>query len=65
MEQLLTVAEVAKMLSISETWVRDHASRRRQPHLSCVRLGKAMRFRKTDVEQFVEWCMKFHAERVA
>ena len=47
--------EVAELLSVSVAWVRDHSSRRR-PYLPVVRLGKAVRFRRSDVEEFIRQC---------
>jgi excisionase family DNA binding protein len=38
-QSLLTVVESAKLLSVSESWVRRHAH-----ELPCVRLGRAVRF---------------------
>jgi excisionase family DNA binding protein len=52
MEKLLTVEEVAKILNVSVAWVYDHADRKR-PQVPSVRLGKAVRFRPEDVEQFI------------
>lgn len=54
-ERLLTPKEVADILTVSVTWVLDHSSRRR-PHLPAVRLGKLVRYRRTDVEAFIEEC---------
>jgi excisionase family DNA binding protein len=51
-ERLMTPAEVAEMLSVSVTWVLDHASRRR-PMLPSVKLGRAIRFHREEVESFV------------
>jgi excisionase family DNA binding protein len=53
LERLLTVADVARLLSVSTAWVYDHADRKR-PLIPCVRLGKAVRFRPDDVQQFIE-----------
>lgn len=54
-EALLKPAEVARWLGVSAGWVRDHATRRR-PRLRAVRLGRLMRFRAADVEEFIlEW----------
>jgi excisionase family DNA binding protein len=52
MERLLTAEEVAKILNVSTAWVYDHADRKR-PQIPSVRLGKAVRFRPEDVEQFI------------
>jgi len=55
--QLLSVREVALMLGVSQAWVRDHATRK-QPHLKCVKVGKLLRFRPEDVQEFIEkWCV--------
>jgi excisionase family DNA binding protein len=56
-ERLLTPKEVADILSVSTAWVLDHASRRR-PHLVSVKLGKSVRFRPSDVEEFIRKCVR-------
>ena len=56
-EQLLTPKQVADILSVSVGWVLDHSSRRR-PYLPTIRLGKAVRFRPSDVEQFIQECSR-------
>jgi excisionase family DNA binding protein len=56
-ERLLTPKEVAEILSVSVAWVLDHSSRRR-PYLPAIRLGKAVRFRRSDVEVFIQECSK-------
>jgi excisionase family DNA binding protein len=56
-ERLLTPKEVAEALSVSVAWVLDHSSRRR-PHLPSVKLGKAVRFRRADVETFIVECSR-------
>jgi excisionase family DNA binding protein len=53
MEKLLTVEDVAQILSVSTAWVYDHADRKR-PRIPCVRLGKAVRFRPEDVQKFID-----------
>lgn len=53
--RLLTLADVANLLSVSKAWVRDHATRR-NPRLPVVRFGGkrgVLRFRSQDVEQFI------------
>jgi len=53
---LLTPGEVAQWLGVSAGWVRDHATRK-EPKLPTVRLGKLMRFRAMDIEEFIRtWC---------
>jgi excisionase family DNA binding protein len=55
-ERLLTPSEVAQRLCVGVGWVRDHATRK-QPRLPCVKLGKLLRFRREDVEEFIrKWC---------
>jgi hypothetical protein len=52
---LLTLNQVAEMLSVSKAWVRDHATRR-NPRIPVVRLGgkrAVLRFRPQDVESFI------------
>jgi len=56
-ERLLTPKEVAEWLGLTAAWVLDHASRR-QPRLRSVKLGKAVRFRHTDVEEFIQECLR-------
>ena len=53
MENLLKPSEVAQILRVSVAWVYDHAERK-QPLLPCVRLGKAVRFRREDLQKFIE-----------
>jgi predicted DNA-binding transcriptional regulator AlpA len=54
LEKLLDVFQVADLLAVSPDWVRSHANGSRQPELRCVSLGKLMRFRRADVEAFIE-----------
>lgn len=52
-EPLLTVREVAAMLQVSGSWVRQHANGRRRPYIACVKLGAAVRFRRSTVLAFI------------
>ncbi len=54
-DSLLTPKDVAETLAVSVAWVLDHASRRR-PMLKSVKLGKAVRFRSEDIEEFIREC---------
>lgn len=56
-ERLLTPKDVAEILSVSVPWVLDHASRRR-PLLPSVKLGKAVRFRREEVAEFIRECAR-------
>jgi excisionase family DNA binding protein len=49
--QLLTPADVADLLSVSEAWVRRQAARHLIP---CTRLGRQVRFTTEQVQQIVE-----------
>ena len=51
-ESLLNARQVADRLGVSERWVRDHATRR-QPRLRAVKLGSLLRFRSSDVDEFL------------
>jgi excisionase family DNA binding protein len=50
---LLTVEDVAELLSVSPDWVRDHASRK-QPRLPVIRIGKMLRFRLHEIERWIQ-----------
>ncbi len=53
---LLTPSQVARRLQVSSAWVRDHATRK-QPRLKAVKVGKLLRFRPEDIEEFIRtWC---------
>ncbi len=56
-EYLMTPKEVGAWLGVSVAWVLDHASRR-SPRLPSVKLGKAVRFRREDVEKFIIECAR-------
>src|ERR1700761_1698635 len=51
-QRLLGPADVAKWLPVSSGWVRDHATRK-EPRLKSVKVGKLLRFRPEDVEDFL------------
>lgn len=50
--RLLTPQEVATRLGVSERWVRDHATRR-SPRIPAVKLGPLLRFRLSDIDDFL------------
>jgi excisionase family DNA binding protein len=61
-ERLLNAREVAARLGVSERWVRDHTTRR-SPKIRAVKLGTLIRYRRADVETFMESLDTFHASR--
>lgn len=52
-ERLLTIAEVAKILALSPGTIR-HRPFREKLGLHAVRIGGAIRFRKVDIDDFIE-----------
>lgn len=52
-ERLLNAREVAESLGVSERWVRDHTTRR-SPRIRGIKLGTLIRYRRADVETFME-----------
>jgi excisionase family DNA binding protein len=61
-ERLLNAREVAARLGVSERWVRDHTTRR-SPKIRAVKLGTLIRYRRADVEIFMENLDTFHTSR--
>lgn len=53
-DSLMTTAEVAELLRVSVSWVRQHSSGTRQPALPAVRFGAAVRFRRSAVMAWIE-----------
>jgi Helix-turn-helix domain len=54
---LLTAKDVARELCVSEAWVRDHVTGRREPPLPVIRLGDrkaVLRFRRADIDRFLD-----------
>jgi excisionase family DNA binding protein len=57
-ERLLTAQEVADWLGVSARWVLAHAAGLNRPTLPSVKLGKAVRFERGDVEEFIRQCAR-------
>ena len=55
MDKLLTAEEVADLLSVPVTWVRESTRSGAMPHLE---LGRYRRYRLSDVEGWVEECSR-------
>jgi excisionase family DNA binding protein len=49
-DRLLTAADVADLLAIKESWVREATRDGRLPHL---RLGRYRRYRREDIERWL------------
>ena len=54
---LLGPAEVAKWLGVSVAWVRDHSTRK-SPRIPTVKAGKLLRYRPSDVKDFIRICWR-------
>jgi hypothetical protein len=54
MEQLLTVEEVAEWLRVQPAWVLAHSNGNRRPLLPSIKVGRYRRFRKEEIERFIE-----------
>lgn len=63
-DPLLTAEDVARWLNVSADWVWDHSSRRR-PFLPVIRIGDgALRYRQSQIEEFVKERERISALRV-
>jgi hypothetical protein len=52
-ERLPNARQVADKLGVSERWVRDHTTRR-NPRIRGIKMGTLMRYRRADVEVFMQ-----------
>jgi hypothetical protein len=62
--ELLSVADICKMLGVSRAWVIEHSNGRRRPVLPSIKLGKVRRFDPVDLESFIEDCRRIGQRRV-
>ena len=53
-DQLLTVKQVCHAFGVSRDWVYKHTNANESDHLSCVRLGRLVRFKHNDVVGYIE-----------
>jgi len=53
-DALLTVEEVAQLLRVPKSWVYEHTRVSSNPRLPDVRLGKYLRSRCADINDFVK-----------
>jgi predicted DNA-binding transcriptional regulator AlpA len=51
-DRLITAEDVASRLNVSTDWVWDHSSRR-TPYLPVIRLGDTLRYRESEIDNFV------------
>lgn len=52
-DRLLTVAEVAAWLQVTESWVRAHACGRRAPAIPAIRVSRAvLRFKESELNDW-------------
>ena len=64
--QLVKARDVAKKLGVSVSWVIQHASGRRKPHLPALKMGPGrspLRFDPSDIEKFIEDCRSLAGRR--
>ena len=52
-DRLLTASQLADLLNVPESWVREHTRTGAIPHLE---LGRYKRYRETDVLEWLEDC---------
>jgi excisionase family DNA binding protein len=53
-EALLTVHEVAELLRVPVSWVYERTRRRGLDELPHLKVGKYLRFRRPDIERYLE-----------
>ena len=54
-DRLLTAEEVAELLAVPVSWIRESTRSGAMPHLQ---LGRYRRYRLTDVERWLEECSR-------
>ncbi len=59
-DPLLTVEEVAEFLRVPKTWIYEHTRPSSRSPLPHVKLGKYLRFRRTDIEEFLKQVDRNH-----
>lgn len=52
--KLLTVSEVAEILRVPVSWVYERTRKRGSEHLPYIKMGKYLRFRLPEIEQYLE-----------
>ena len=59
--ELLTVRDAARLLNVTVSWVYEHSREAAEDRLPFVKLGKYVRFDRTDLREYVN--AKRHAAR--
>ncbi len=60
-DELLTVNDAARLLHVTVSWVYEHTRDDAEDRLPLVKLGKYLRFDRTDLREFID--AKRHASR--
>ena len=60
-DELLTVQDAARFLNVSVSWVYEHTRDDAEDRLPFVKLGKYVRFDRTDLREYID--AKRHASR--
>jgi excisionase family DNA binding protein len=53
-DELLTVREAARLLSVTVSWIYEHTRDDADDRLPCLRLGKYVRFDRADLRAYVD-----------
>jgi excisionase family DNA binding protein len=53
-EELLTVRDAARLLNVTVSWVYEHTRDNAEDRLPFVKLGKYVRFDRTDLREYVD-----------
>lgn len=64
-EPLRTVREIAGLIQMSERWVRQQVNAADGPPMPHFRMGKALRFRLSEVEAWMEEQLRGRGKAVA
>jgi excisionase family DNA binding protein len=53
-DELLTVRDAARVLNVPVSWIYEHTRPDAEDRLPCVKLGKYLRFDRTDLRAYVD-----------
>lgn len=53
-DDLLTVEDVARLMKVPMSWVYEHSRQDGIDRLPCIKLGKYLRFRLSDLRNYIE-----------